>query len=469
MSKTTNKTRKTIPVVDMRHSAQPESYNKQVASVMAERNKKGANYESMNEWRLKIRGLKVLRKSDAATEYIDGNVTRTLIPDHYIIGKNGHWWTESTIMLDEKRADEFNIKKDRAVAANPDNKYFVIFFEQNSKQKTRNNIDRYVRILENNGWKVCVGKEEVEEYMDYIASIEKVTKQIKVANVKMISVKNLKNHKSNRRIDHDRCEILANHIINHGFITQINVVPEWVRGRFTGNYVIFEGNHRYVAVMKYVIEKYGYEIDELPCVVVDWVRSSDKEKLHEMLVLTNTSQAKWGMPDYVESNLKDGVDRKDEKKMLSYGTLQWLYDITKPTHKDNKFNHKFNDSRMFYVFGPIDFNSSAVTKPVNRKLVKSGKFTMTEHEVNNVLTPFVKDVGMPFLKWFDDEISATRSKIIGDVFLKYVYNIYKDDVITIREAKKLIADFKKLGDKMPAKIEKKRWKQMFDDLGIILQ
>ena len=439
------------------------------SNVQKHCNQKGSEYEKLNNQRLFDRGLKSENKKDAVVSYMEGNQKRSKEPDHFIKSEYGNYWIESTIALDEVRADEFNDKKNKVSAVDKNIKHFILFFEQNPNQKSRNNIKRYVSILENNGWTVLVGQKQIEDWMDGLAKKLKTSKKLNVASIKMISVKNLIQNPTNRKVDLDRCEKLAHHIIHEGFRAEIKVVPEYVRGKFTGRYMIYDGHHRYIAVTDYVIGKYGYEMDELPCIVVDWITTEDPDALHELLIADNTRENSWGVQDYVESHLGDATNRNDKDKIISYDTLNWMYEVVNESHKDNKIGHTFSPSRIFYVFGPLDFNNDAITKPVDRTITKSGKYRISENEVDTLLKPFVIKVGIPFLHWFDLNKDPHVDRKVGDVFLKYVYHLYLNGNLTMPEVNKTIHKFKKLGNKMPFNVVKKSWNEMFRNFGIALQ
>jgi hypothetical protein len=468
MSKTTTKTRNTKSTVkETILKLTKDNSSTEYSNVQKHCNKKGADYEELNNKRLLDRGLKPEKKSDATVSYTEGGQVRKKIPDHFLRTKFGNFWIESTIMLDETRADEFNDKKNKVSAAESDNKNFVIFFEQNPNQKTRNSIKRYVKILENNGWTVLVGAKQIEDWLDELAKKVNANKKLNVASVKMIPVKDLVANITNREIDFKRCEELSGDIIREGFTSQINVVPEFVRGRFTGRYVIYDGHHRYHAVTDYVIAKYGYELDELPCVIVDWITSEDKDELHALLIAHNTRTTPWGVQQYVESHLGDALNRNDKQKIISYDSLKWMYDAVKESHQDNTVNYTFSASRLFYVFGPVDFLNDSITKPVDRAITKSGKYRTTQKEIENVMKPFVMNVGMRFLHWFDMNLKDTDvARQVGDVFLKYLYHLHKDGHMTDKQVQKTIEKFKKLGDKTPINVVKTTWYKMFEDLGI---
>ena len=83
------------------------------------------------------------------------------------------------------------------------------------------------------------------------------------------------------------------------------------------------------------------------------------------------------------------------------------------------------------------------------------------------MKPFVMDIGMPFVKWFDSNLK-NHDKKVGDVFLKYLYNMYKLQTYTIEDIHKLIDGFKLLGDKMPVQVKGKPWNDMWETLETML-
>jgi len=126
-------------------------------------------------------------------------------------------------------------------------------------------------------------------------------------------------------------------------------------------------------------------------------------------------------------------------------------------------NEEFKDSRFFYIFGPVDFVKASVGKTVDRGIVKSGEYRISETEFENIMKPFVMNVAMPFVKWFDVNLKNWDKKV-GDVFLKYLYHEYKLQKYTTVEINKLIDGFKLLGDKTPVQVKQEPWDAMWETL-----
>ena len=459
MKKTSVKSKPSITIID-----EDDIISSQFGVEQQNRVKKGTKYEiSVDDKLVKER---ILCKKLSITVYEKG-IDHTCIADHFYVGKTGVYWMESTIILDENHADRLNTKLRRVKEFRTDVTDFVIFFAKNPDQKSRNNVQRYTKILEAGGWVVCINGDETDKYITNLGKKEKNSNTIHIAKSINIPINKLVYHPSNRKIDEVRCRELAKSIVKEGFITQLNVVPEWKRGRFTGKYLVFEGNHRLHAVIEFCIKEWGFVIDELPCVLVDWIKSDDKVKVHELLILVNQTQKPWGIQDYVVSHLKEAKERKQTNKTYSYDKLDWLYSITKKTHMDNVVNTKFNDTRLFYIFGPVDFAKASIGKNVDRDIVKNGDYRISETEFENIMKPFVMDIGMPFVKWFDSNLK-NHDKKVGDVFLKYLYNMYKLQTYTIEDIHKLIDGFKLLGDKMPVQVKGKPWNDMWETLETML-
>lgn len=202
-------------------------------------------------------------------------------------------------------------------------------------------------------------------------------------------------------------------------------------------------------------------IDELPCVLVDWINSEDTAKVHELLILVNTTQEPWGVRDYVISHLKEAIDRNLTNKKYSYEKLDWLYNITNKKHSDNLMKTKFNETRFFYIFGPVDSVKGGIGKSIDRDIVKNGDYKISKKEFENTMKPFVMDIAMPFAKWFDANMKNVCERKVGDVFIKYLYHDYRDGKCTIEQVTKLIDGFTKLGDKTPVQVKEGSWETMW--------
>lgn len=453
MKKTLNTKTPKLTIVD-----ENDVLNSQFGIEQQNRVKQGNAHENNIDDKLLKYGISCEKLSITVEE--DG-VHHTCIADHFFVGQSRVYWMESTIILDETHADRLNLKLSRVKRDRKDVTDFVIFFEKNTNQKSRNNIQRYKKILESKGWTVCIGENEINSYIERLNKSEKKSKKIKIAKSIDIPIDKLIYHPCNRKIDVERCRKLAKSIVKEGFISQLNVVPEYKNGKPTGKYVVFEGNHRLHAVTEFCINEWGFVIDELPCVLVDWINSEDTAKVHELLILVNTTQEPWGVRDYVISHLKEAIDRNLTNKKYSYEKLDWLYNITNKKHSDNLMKTKFNETRFFYIFGPVDSVKGGIGKSIDRDIVKNGDYKISKKEFENTMKPFVMDIAMPFAKWFDANMKNVCERKVGDVFIKYLYHDYRDGKCTIEQVTKLIDGFTKLGDKTPVQVKEGSWETMW--------
>jgi hypothetical protein len=445
---------------------------KNFSNEQKNRTDKGKRFENKIDDML-VKHQLVCEKHKATVSVIEDGVLRKIVPDHFYQGAFGKFWIEDTIILDETHADRLNQKKKRVEQSGKKGKMnYVIFFDKNTDQKSRKNVDRYITILKGKGWIVCDGMQEIKEYIETLSMIEGKHKNGKIQAAKsiMIPVDKIKFHESNRNLDHERCRDLAKKIIKNGFTSQINVVPEYKNGKPTGYFIAYDGNHRLYAVQEFVIKLYGQIIDQLPCILVDWINSEMPVELHNLLIEHNTNSKKWGMPDYVDSHLKESKKHRQKIKAYSFSKLKWLYDVTAENHPDNVTGIKYNKTKFYYHCGPVNFDSDKVGKNNDQDVVKEGTYRLSQKEFDTMMKPFVQEVAMPFVAWWDENRSKYTSGICN-VFLKYLYNYMKSDPkkYSLNRVKGIAEEFKKLGtDKMPTKVDDKQWRALWKNFGITL-
>ena len=374
--------------------------------------------------------------------------TGPVISDHFVETKNGKYWIESVTFLDKTRARDLNSKKERVESTGEKVDRWIIFFKEGKGMGSRKNIRAYTKLLENEGWTVLNGINQIDMFIEILSddSMSIAMNEmgyIRKAKLMEIPFDKIITNETNREI-HDKASEknllhLCKCIMQYGFLTQLNVVPEAIGGILTGRYKLIEGHFRHHAVVELLKKFYGKELEggTFPCVVVDWVTTEDHKAVHELMILLNTTTRPWNVENYVNSHFKAAKQINDVEKCFSYGTLKWMY----KTADANKFKH----SKLLYILGPVSDANTAASKWIDRTQIKDGAYRITSKQFNTQMKPFVENHLIPFIKWhMGSRYYDASNTTVADVFMKSLFFHYRTGDITDVEVYANIEAFKKI-------------------------
>lgn len=350
------------------------------------------------------------------------------------------YWIESTTHFDKKRINEFLGKKQAIEKTTKKYKTFVLFYEKALTPKT----EKLVLPLEADGWLIIAGEAQINAYVSTFGRLKAFSQNgnVKVATPQMIPVDMLVANPLNRDEVKEGVVNIAKSIINDGFLTCLYVVPVMKNGKIV-NYMLFEGHHRLSAVK--LAAKWGHEIKELPCVVVDWVTTDDMERVSELLIKINVEYKTWKLRDYIKHHAKVAEILKLKAKKFSYDTLLELMTLGK--------HNGFGDNFLVYIFGKCYGASLWLDLPN----IQDGEFRMSENVYNNYVVPFIDELNVYF-----DEAKAHKlyNNNVYQYLCKRLFIDFKAGNVTQKQISKYLAAYNMLGDKTPTKIE--HLKEMWD-------
>lgn len=413
---------------------------------MVQRNRKsiGDKFEKEMDRKLTSAGLYSSKKT-VKTSIGD------FICDHFVETKKSTYWIESTIFVDTPQARKLNEKK-RAIESTTNHiDRWVIFYKEGPGQKSRKNINAYTKTLENEGWTVLNGINEIDLFINILSddSMSIALNErgyIRKPKLMEIPFEDILPNETNRDI-HDKAAEkdllkLCKCILKYGFLTQLNVVPETINGVRTGKYKLIEGHRRHHAVVELIRKFYGKELEggTFPCVVVDWVTTEMHKQVHELMILLNTTTKPWNVENYVNSHFKAAEQVNNVEKFFSYGTLKWMY----KTADANKFKH----SKLLYILGPVSDANTAASKWIDREQIKDGDYRITEKEFDKKMKPFVDNHLIPFIKWHMGSRNYDASNTtVADVFMKSLFFQYRTGMMKDAEVSANVEAFKKIKKK----------------------
>ena len=321
-------------------------------------------------------------------------------------------WMESTTFFNKARANEFVLKKKLIEEATTEFTKFFLFYEKDITKTTQSLVTK----LENAGWIVISGENEIESCISAYGKRKSssLNNIISVAHPTLIDIDLLIENPLNREQNKKGIEAIANSIVNDGFLTALYVVPDKDdNGNATGNYMLFEGHHRLAAAK--MARSWGFHLDKLPCVIVEWQSTDNMEKLSKLLIKINVEYRSWKLSDYIKHHLysaeyllkKDKNNQSLINKQHSYQTLlDWM--------KVGKLNG-FGDTGLLYILGPVKGSD----KWLNQDILKDGDYNISTFDVEEYAYPFFNVMN----EWAAD--ARSREWYRKDVYQLFCCELYE--------------------------------------------
>jgi hypothetical protein len=328
-------------------------------------------------------------------------------------------WMESTTFFDKKRVNEFILKKKVILEATNSFEKFFLFYERDITPATTPLIDKLV----NDGWVVLCGKTLIEAFITtYGKHAAKYKNSIIQNNViptaqpQLIDINLLIENRLNREQNKKGVESIAKSIVNEGFLTCLYVVPKKDKNGKIVGYVLFEGHHRLSAAI--MVKSWGFSLNQLPCVVVDWLSADDMEELSRLLIKVNVEYRSWKLADYIKHHFDIAKILNITDKTYSYETLlNWM--------KLGR-QYGFGDNGLIYILGPVDGSDLWLEQDI----IRGGDYIVTKSEVEDYATPFF-DVMKDFIS--DVKQNKEYRKDVYQLFCCQLYQKFKDKEINLDE------------------------------------
>ena len=328
-------------------------------------------------------------------------------------------WMESTTFFDKKRVNEFILKKKLIQETTNSFEKFFLFYERDITPATTPLVNKLV----NDGWIVLCGKTQIEAFISaYGKHVSKYNKGVIQNNViptaqpQLIDIKLLIENKLNREQNKKGVESIAKSIVNEGFLTCLYVVPKKDKNGKIVGYVLFEGHHRLSAAR--MVRSWGFSLNELPCVVVDWLDADEMEELSRLLIKVNVEYRSWKLADYIKHHFDIAKILNITDKTYSYETLLNWMKIGKQSG--------FGDNGLIYILGPVS-NSDFW---LDQDIIRGGDYIVTKSEVEDYATPFF-DVMKDFISEAKQE--EEYRKDVYQLFCCQLYDNFKSNKINLDE------------------------------------
>jgi len=344
-------------------------------------------------------------------------------------------WMESTTHFDKKRVDEFIKKREGILSVTKKYGKFILLYEKTADKRNVSGIAK----LEHNGWVVIDGQNKIETFVKLFSKTNAFTTNNKITNVatpKMIRYDNLVKNPLNREQIEEGVVNIAHSIINDGFLTCLFVVPHTKNEKGEQTYMLFEGHHRLDAVQ--LVRKWGFILDELPCIVVDWISSDQMEKLSNLLIKINVEYRKWMLRDYIRHHAAVAEILGLDDKLYSYQTL---LDLMRQSKSEG-----FGDNFFVYIFGKCYGASLWLDLPN----IKGGEFRMTKEEYDNFVVPFIEELKDYY---FDAKEDEDYNNGVYQYLCKRLFIDLKEGRIDINVVRRYLAAYNNLS-KTPTTTEK---------------
>ena len=251
---------------------------------------------------------------------------------------------------------------------------------------------------------VFEGQSECDSFIINESILLNPNKVIKMAERILIPFDNLLPHPNNRDLNVKNIPTIKASIINNGFFTQINVVPHQLNDNGEMTYMIFEGHTRYYSLLD--LKQKGYVIPPVACINVHWVTSQDIDRLHKMLITTNTTYAGWKLKNFITSHKGNLELLNDIAGVYTYGKMLQAMNQAK--------KQGWGEANPIYMFCHTD--SLAFD---DMKKVKDGDYRITENEYDSQIKPI-----LDFMKKLTSDKRKFNGTIMRDIIvdIRIMYN-----------------------------------------------
>jgi len=251
---------------------------------------------------------------------------------------------------------------------------------------------------------VFEGQSECDSFIINESILLNPNKVIKMAEPMLIPFDNLLPHPNNRDLNVKNIPTIKASIINNGFFTQINVVPHQLNDNGEMTYMIFEGHTRYYSLLD--LKQKGYVIPPVACINVHWVTSQDIDRLHKMLITTNTTYAGWKLKNFITSHKGNLELLNDIAGVYTYGKMLQAMNQAK--------KQGWGEANPIYMFCHTD--SLAFD---DMKKVKDGDYRITESEYDSQIKPI-----LDFMKKLTSDKRKFNGTIMRDIIvdIRIMYN-----------------------------------------------
>lgn len=234
-----------------------------------------------------------------------------------------------------------------------------------------------VKYLRDMGIAVFEGQSQCDSFIIDESIRLNIDKKIMMATPISIPFNQLVPHPDNRDTNEKNIPIIKSSIIKNGFFTQINVVEHEIKeidGEMKMTYMIFEGHTRYYSLFD--LYQKEYQIPPVACILVPWITSTDIDKLHKMLITTNTTYSGWKLKNFITSHKGNLEKLNNVEGIYSYGMMLKAMNQAK--------KQKWGEANPIYLFSHRD--SLAFD---DMKAVKDGVYVITEDEYNEQILPLL--------------------------------------------------------------------------------
>lgn len=328
-------------------------------------------------------------------------------------------------------------------------------WEKGSKKHAKNVAD-----LRRFGVIVCEGHSQCDSFIINESVLLNPIKSIQMAEPMLIPFNRIIPHPNNRDLNVKNVPRIKASVLINGFFTQINVVPLGPKDKLKRNiplneewYMIFEGHTRWESLKDLVSKGYHFPDMMVSCVNVYWITSDEPDKLHKMLIETNTSYQPWKLKGFVKSHKGHLTDINDVAGMYTYGKmLQAMNQARK---------QKWGEVTPIYMFCHTDS-----LKFDDMKRVKDGTYRITETEYDEQIKPILN-----LMENLTSNERQFKGSVIRDIIvdMRIMYNTdsnIKNNFNHFLEfvERKFVKDYS-IPDKFPTTVETAQtyWKDIKDD------
>jgi hypothetical protein len=287
--------------------------------------KRGANFEKEVESLLKkyrmLPAVTSLKGSPFKTKYfpnilIDENgnqiTVHSKLTDFYVPKYN--LLVEVTTGISDTKEKEFYVSK-QSVTLDP-SKYEYVVFVQNRP------ADIMADRLKHANVNVIYGLQEIEKWISNKSIQQILTKPLNVGQMEYHKVNDLIKNVTNREIDWEHVWSLVDSILTilGKSKVQVGLIRPFTALKVDGKVVLVDAHHLREAV-KIVRDFYGYEIDEVPVMILQHLNGVHPEEVTQLMSSINVIVKNWDNFSYVKAWKTTFESTGNEEKLFPYDKL----------------------------------------------------------------------------------------------------------------------------------------------------
>lgn len=369
--------------------------------------KRGANFEKDVELLLKkyrmLPDVKSLKGSPFKTKYFpnilvdeNGNqiTVHSKLTDFYVPKYN--LLVEVTTGISDTKEKEFYVSR-QSVSLDPSNYEYVVFVQSRP-------ADIMADRLKNANVNVIYGLQEIETWISNKSNESISTKPLNIGQMEYHKVNDLIKNATNREIDWEHVWSLVDSILTilGKSKVQVGLIRPFTALKVNGKVILVDAHHLREAI-KIVRDFYGYEVDEVPVMILAHLNDVHPEEVTQLMSSINVIVKNWDNFSYVKAWKTTFESTGNDEKLFPYEKL--MNDMqTCAKHLGQTDPDKGGVILQSYC---IDSKKSISNFGENLNNMRTGNLSFNQHDYDRVQSKILEQV-LILIKAINDSKEALK-------------------------------------------------------------